>query len=170
MPRSRLLPANKETASSIQPPFFECVFWSLRFGSVCVALNWNRLLFGFLGGPPLVVVNGRCDISAIEDAKVGGRLMRGERCGAYRRGCAVARGGTRGDDGARRQQSRCAGAQESDAPAPLPARRVESVRLMFWSSTRLRRPCAPRWLVLLFGRLGTLGDLEERYRQVFRVL
>lgn len=38
---------------------------------------------------------------------------------------------------------------------PLPARRVESVRLMFWSSTRLRRPCAPRRLVLLFGRFGT---------------
>ncbi len=64
-----------------------------------------------------MVVNGRCDISAIEDATVGGRLMRGARCGRYRRGRVVARGGTRGDDGAKRQQSRCAGAKESDARA-----------------------------------------------------
>ncbi|PRG41321.1 hypothetical protein C6T52_02900 [Burkholderia multivorans] len=67
-----------------------------------------------------MVVNGLCDISAIEDAKVGWRLMHGERCGAYRCGCAVARGGTRGDDGAKRQQSRCA--EVSEIPC---VRRVE---------------------------------------------
>lgn len=119
MPRSRLLPANKETASSIQPPFFDAFFWSLRFGSVCVALSWDRLLFGFLGGPPSVLVNGLCDISAMGDARVGRWSIRGARGGGYRRGCAVARGGARGDDSARRQKSRCAGAKGSDALAPV---------------------------------------------------
>lgn len=54
---------------------------------------------------------------------------------------------------------------------PLPARRVESVRLMFWSSTRLRRPCPlVCWSCCSVVLVLLLGDLEERYRQVFRVL
>lgn len=115
IPRSRLPPANKETACSIQPPIDDAFFWS-RFESVCVALV-RKSFCGLL--PPSVVVNGPCDTSATGDAKVGRRAMPGTRCGGYRRGRAFARDGARGNDGARRQKNRCVSAKESDAPAPV---------------------------------------------------
>lgn len=155
MPRSRLLPANKETASSIQPPFFDAFFWSLRFGSVCVALSWDRLLFGFLGVPPSVLVNGLCDISTMGDARVGRWSIRGARGSGYRRGCAVARGGARGDDSARRQKSRCAGEKGSDALAPV-ARAPSGIGASHVLVKYTASPAVPpRLLVLLFGRFGT---------------
>lgn len=65
-----------------------------------------------------MLVDGLCDISTMGGARVGRWSIRGARGGGYRRGCAVARGGARGDDSARRQKSRCAGAKGSDALPP----------------------------------------------------
>lgn len=66
-------------------------------------------------------VDGLFDISAMGDAQLRRWSIRGAQCGGDRRGCAVARGGARGHDGARRQKSRCAGAKGSDALAPARA-------------------------------------------------